>query len=150
LNGCSQLGIATTNDLSDLENRLQNSSNATDTRVENLEKNTADLQKTLEQLSVSIDTLNTRFARAKKWLETMNIDTIASEAKEASGAALNVEKRTKLFYTNYLESIKAQKSLLEQQIQILEQQMGGNDKSATKPTDPGDKSTTQKPADSGG
>jgi hypothetical protein len=134
LGGCSQLGIAKVDDVTAMETRLQNSSRANSTRLDGVEKSTADMQTTLTELSTSIDTLNTRFLRAKAWLETMNLDTISQDAKEASDKALVAEARSKEFFAVYLEWIKSMQALLEKQINLLDTKM--KDDPAAKPKTP--------------
>jgi hypothetical protein len=120
LGGCSQLGIAKTDDLTAVETRLTNATRANSTRLDAVEKNTADMQKTLTELSTSIDTLNTRFLRAKAWLETMNLDTITKNADEASQMALAAEARSQEFFRVYLEWLKTMQTSLQEQIKLLE------------------------------
>jgi methyl-accepting chemotaxis protein len=124
LGGCSTLGIATADDLTATESRLQNSYRANATRIENLEQSSADMQQTLNELSAGIDSLNTRFQRAKTWLETMNLDTIARDAQEASTLSLAAEARSREFFAVYLDWIKSMQALLQQQITLLESKMG--------------------------
>lgn len=133
LGGCSTLGIATADDLTETESRLQNMSRANTTRIDNLEQSTADTRATLTELSAGVDSLNTRFAQAKKWLETMNLETISRDASEASQRALTAEARSREFLTAYLEWIKSMQTLLQQQITLLESRMA-EDPSA-KPTE---------------
>ena len=123
LSGCSTLGIATTEELAATETRLQNSNRDTSARLDNLEQGTADMQQTLNQIATSIDTMNTRFGRAKTWLETMNLDTISQDAQAASKAALDVDSRHKAFLTGYLEWLKGQQALIEKQIAAVEGKM---------------------------
>jgi outer membrane murein-binding lipoprotein Lpp len=150
LSGCSTLGIATTDDLTAAESRLQNSQRATTTRVDNLEKNTSDLQATLTQISSNIDTLNTRFARAKVWLENMNIDTIAADSQEASAAAISAEARSRAFFSHYLDWIKSLNAMLEEQITTLETQMKSDATGTPKSPDSTGGTSSEKPDDSGG
>jgi chaperonin cofactor prefoldin len=149
-NGCSQLGIATADDLTAMEARLQSTNSATDTRVNTLEQNSADMQQTLTEITTSIDTLNARFARAKVWIETMNIDTISSDVQKASKQAMSAESSSRAFLEHYLEWIKAQQALLEKQVTALEAKLKANGEGEAKsPGSTGDKSS-EKPADSGG
>ena len=148
LNGCSTLGIATTDELTAMESSQRTSNNSTNTRIDNLEKSTGDLQTTLTQMTASIDTLNVRFARAKTWLETMNIDTITADAQKASDAALSAEARSRAFLEHYLEWIKAQHAALEQQITTLEAQIKQAPSGDSKKPD-ADK-PAKEPANSGG
>ena len=120
LGGCSQLGIAKVDDLTAAETRLQNADRASTTRIEKLETNDAEMQKTLTELSAGIDTLNTRFQRAKAWLETMDLDTITKDAQDASKLALSAESRSQEFFKVYLEWIRSMQSLLQKQILLLE------------------------------
>ncbi len=122
-NGCSTLGIATTDELTAMESSVRTSNNSTNTRIDNLEKSTGELQTTLAQMTASIDTLNARFARAKTWLETMNVDTISADAQRASEAAMSAEARSRAFLEHYLEWIKEQHAALEKQIATLETKM---------------------------
>ena len=142
LNGCSTLGIATTDELTATENRLQSSNTTTNARLDGLEKNTSDMQTTLSQMTASVDTLNARFARAKEWIESINIDTISSDAQAAQKAAMDAEARSRAFLTHYLEWLKSQQALLAKQIETLEAQM--------KQDVAGSKKTSKEPADSGG
>jgi chromosome segregation ATPase len=148
LNGCSTLGIATTDELTAMESSQRTSNNSTNTRIDNLEKSTGDLQTTLTQMTASIDTLNARFARAKTWLETMNVDTISADAQKASEAAMSAEARSREFLEHYLEWIKAQHAALEQQITTLEAKMKQAPSGDSKKPD-ADK-PVKEPADSGG
>jgi len=149
LNGCSTLGIAKTDDLAAMERRLQSSGSSTDKRVDTLEKSTTETQQTLNQISANIDTLNTRFVRAKGWLETMNLDTIAADAHDASIVAQSAASNSNAFFTQYLEWVKGQHSLLEQQIKMLEARINEDASEVSKPSGSGDASS-EKPADSGG
>jgi uncharacterized phage infection (PIP) family protein YhgE len=137
LNGCSTLGIATTKDLTATESRLQDSNRANSTRLDNLEKNTADMQQTLTEITTSLDTLNTRFVRAKAWLEHMSLDTISADAKAATEAATLAESRSRMFLENYLEWLKAQYALLGKQIDELDAKMKEGPKGAPTSTDSG-------------
>jgi chromosome segregation ATPase len=150
LSGCSTLGIATSEELSATESRLENSSRATNSRLDNLEKGTADLQQTLAQITSSIDSLNTGFARAKKWLETMNLDTISADAQAASNAAVSAEARSRAFLKHYLEWIKQQHALLEKQIATLEAQMKEATEGTSKSPDSTEGNSSEKPPDSEG
>jgi septal ring factor EnvC (AmiA/AmiB activator) len=141
MSGCSTLGIATTEDLTALENRLQSSNNSTSARLDNLEQEKTDLQSTLTQISADIDTLNNRFARASEWLKNMNLDTISQDAQDASQAAMNAESRSRAFLAEYLEWVKAQHAMLEEQIATLEAHMQKEPADTETPTEP--------PADSG-
>jgi len=146
LAGCSTLGIATLDDLNTTETSLQNSNNATATRIDELEKNNADMQQTLTQVTASLDTLNSRFERASVWLQNMNLDTISADAQRAQEAAMSAESRALAFLTHYVEWMKAQQTLLQEQITTLEAKIetGEMDKSGDAPA--GDTA----PADSGG
>jgi chromosome segregation ATPase len=144
LGGCSTLGIATLDDLDASETRLRNSSNATATRIDELEKDKTDLQQTLTQITTSIDTLNARFARASEWLQTMNLDTISEDAEKAQMAAMGAEARSRAFLTHYLEWIRAQHAALQEQITLLEAKLNEGETGS-----PGE-GTTEKPAESGG
>jgi uncharacterized phage infection (PIP) family protein YhgE len=137
LNGCSTLGIATTKDLTATESRLQDSNRANSTRLDNLEKNTADMQQTLTEITTSLDTLNTRFVRAKAWLEHMSLDTISADAKAATEAATLAESRSRMFLENYVEWLKAQYALLGKQIDELDAKMKEGPKGAPTSTDSG-------------
>ena len=150
LNGCSTLGIATADDLTAMEARLQNTNRTTDTRVDNLEKGTTDMQQTLNEISSSIDTLNARFARAKTWIETINIDTMSADVQEASKAAMSAESRSRAFLSHYLEWIKAQQALLEKQIATLEAKMTQDAEGGAKSSDSTEDASSEKPADAGG
>ena len=143
LNGCSTLGIATADDLTAMESSLRNSNNATNTRIDNVEKSTGDMQAELTQMTTSLDSLNARFARAATWLETMSLDTIAEDTKKATEEARAVAAVSQEFFKSYLEWIKAQHAALDQQIKILDAQMNKS------PADTPEKADT-KPADSGG
>ena len=123
LGGCATLGIATSDELTATETRLKNSTRANTTRIDNAEKSNAEMQKTLTELTTSIDTLNTRFLRAKAWLETMNMDTIAADAQEASQLALSAEARSREFFVQYLEWLKSMQAALVKQIELLETKM---------------------------
>ena len=149
LNGCSTLGIAKTDDLAAMEKRLQSSGSSTDKRVDTLEKSATETQQDLNQISANIDTLNPRFVRAKGWLETMNLDTIATDAHDASKVAQSAASNSNAFFTQYLEWVKAQHTLLEQQIKMLEDRINEDAKGVSKPSGSGDTSS-EKPADSGG
>lgn len=133
--GCSQLGIAKTDDLTAMESSLRNSNNATNTRIDNLEKSTGDMQATLTQMTTSLDSLNARFARAATWLETMSLDTIAEDSKTAADAANLAAVRSQEFFAHYLEWIKAQHVALEQQIKTLETQVKKSPSDASKKPD---------------
>ncbi len=135
LGGCSQMGIAKVDDVTAMETRLNNATRANSTRLDGVEKSTADMQTTLTELSTGIDTLNTRFLRAKAWLETMNLDTIAADANDASQKALAAEARSTEFFKVYLEWIKAMQTLLQEQITLLETKME-DDPAATPETPP--------------
>ena len=91
LGGCSTLGIATLDDLSTTETSLRNSHNSTATRIDELEKDNADMQQTLTQVTATLDTLNARFERASVWLQNMNLDTISADAQRAQQAAMSAE-----------------------------------------------------------
>jgi chromosome segregation ATPase len=148
LNGCSTLGIATTDDITAMEARLQSANSATDTRVNTLEQNTADMQQTLNEITASLDTLNARFARAKTWIETMNIDTISADVQEASQKAMSAEARSRAFLEHYLEWIKSQQALFEQQIVTLEAKLKQAEE--TKPLDEPDTAPAEQPEETGG
>jgi hypothetical protein len=143
LSGCSTLGIATSDDLTAMESSLRNSNNATNTRIDNVEKSTGDMQAELTQMTTSLDSLNVRFARAATWLETMSLDTIAEDSKNATEQARAAAAISQDFFKNYLEWIKAQHAALDQQIKTLEAQVN------KAPADTPEKADT-KPADSGG
>jgi prefoldin subunit 5 len=150
LNGCSQLGIATADDLTATESRLENSNRATNSRIDTLEKSTSDMQVSLNEIAASIDTLNARFGRAKVWLETMNIDTIAQDAEKATNAALAAESNAMAFFTQYLEWIKQQHAALEEQIKTLETATKKGGSGNTKSPDKTGDNSSKKPDDSGG
>jgi uncharacterized phage infection (PIP) family protein YhgE len=150
LNGCSTLGIATTDDITAMESRLQNSDRSTVTRVDNLERGTNDMQVTLNQITSNIDSLSAQFSRARVWLETMNLDTISADAQEATKAATSAEARSRAFLEHYLEWIKEQHATLEKQITALEAQMKQGAKVTPKSTDSTDDTSTKPPADTGG
>jgi paraquat-inducible protein B len=145
MGGCSTLGIATLDDLNATETRLRTSSNATATRIDDLEKDKADMQQTLTQVTASLDTLNSRFERASVWLQNMNLDTISADAQRAQQAAMSAESRAAAFLTHYIEWMKAQQTLLQEQIAALEAKMespetgdsGSGDEGAS-PADSGD------------
>lgn len=143
LNGCSQLGIATADELAATDTRVESYNSSANTRLDGLEKNTSDMQTTLNQITASIDTLNARFARASEWLKTMNLDTISTDAQKASAAAISAEARSAAFLAHYLEWIKAQHAALEEQITTLEAKMKQSAEGASKPP-------SDKPTDSGG
>ncbi len=143
LTGCSTLGIATSDDLTAMESSLRNSNNATNTRIDNVEKSTGDMQAELTQITTSLDSLNVRFARAATWLETMSLDTIAEESKKATEEARAVAAVSRVFFQNYLEWIKEQHAALDLQIKTLEAQVNKAPADASKKAD-------TKPADSGG
>jgi predicted nuclease with TOPRIM domain len=130
LGGCSTLGIATADDLTATESRLQNSNRANATRIENLEQNSASMQEALNELTAGVDSLNVRFQRATTWLQNMNLDTLAKDAEEASTLALAAEARNREFFNVYLEWIKSMQALLQQQITLLESRIT-EDPSAT-------------------
>jgi len=150
LNGCSQLGIAKVDDVTASESRLENSNRATNSRIDTLEKSTADMQKSLDEIAASIDTLNARFGRAKVWLETMNIDTIAQDAEKATKAALAVSSSATAFFTNYLTWIKQQQAALEEQINTLEATTKKGESESTKAPEKAGDDSSEKPDDSGG
>ena len=150
LAGCSTLGIATLDDLNTTETRLRNSTNATATRVDELEKDKAEIQQSMTQITTSLDTLNARFARASKWLETMNLDTISEDAQKAQMAAINAESRSRAFLTQYLEWIKAQHAMLEEQIATLEAKLTQDETGTSSDSGSGDEGSSEEPADSGG
>jgi hypothetical protein len=120
LNGCSQLGIATTDELEASENRLASSNQSTQSRIADLEKSTGDMQQTLDTIAASVDSLNASFQRASVWLREMNLDTITSRAAEATEAAEEAEARTMLFLQHYLDWVKGQNAILDEQIKTLE------------------------------
>jgi len=144
LNGCSQLGIATADDLTAVESRMDSSNRTTGTRLDELEKSSNEMQQTLLQITTSLDTLNVRFARAKEWLETLNIDSISADTEAASKAALAAEERSKAFLNFYFEWIKTQHAELEKQIKLLDESLK-DDGTGSPPPSPTDKSS-----DSGG
>lgn len=125
--GCSTLGIATTSDLEEAEARMQNTNRATGNRVQNIERDLNNLQQTVNQTTSQVDTLNTRFARARKWLETMDLDTISQDAQDAITAAEAAERRTLTFSQRYLDLLRAQRDLLVEEIQSLETKMKAGD-----------------------
>ena len=116
LSGCSQLGIATTDDLEATESRMQNSNRTTNSRLDSVEQLSKDL-------SADIDSLNVRFQRASEWLKTMNLDTISKQANDASAAAIALEQQNRMFITKYLEWLKAQQKLIAEQITAIEAKM---------------------------
>ena len=118
--GCSQLGIATTDDLEATESRLQNSNRTTNSRLDSVEQASQDYQATLNTLAASVDTLNVRFARAKEWLQTMNLDTISKQANDASAAAIALEEQNRVFLAKYIGWLKAQQALIAEQITVIE------------------------------
>jgi len=150
LSGCSQLGIATADDLTTTESRLENSNRATNSRIDTLEKSTSDMQVSLDEIAASIDTLNARFGRAKIWLETMNIDTIAQDAEKATNAALAAESNAMAFFTQYLAWIRQQHAALEEQIKTLETATKKDGSGAAKSSDKAGDDSSKKPDDSGG
>jgi len=123
LSGCSQMGIATTDDLEATESRLQNSNRTTNSRLDSVEQLSKDSQATLNDLSADIDSLNVRFLRASAWLKTMNLDTISKQANDASAAAIALEQQNRVFVTKYLEWLKAQQKLIAEQITAIEAKM---------------------------
>jgi predicted nucleic acid-binding Zn-ribbon protein len=150
LNGCSQLGIAKVDDITAMETRLQNADRATDARVDNLEQSTNDMQATLNQITSDMDSLNVRFARAKEWLETMNIDTISADAQEATEAAISAEARSRAFFEHYLAWIKDLHATLEKQLTALEAQMEKSEGGTSKPATSTEGTSTEKTEDAGG
>ena len=142
---CAQLGIATTDDLTAAENRLQNQNVSTVQRLDTVEKSTADMQATVDQMASSVDSLNARFLRAKEWLETMNLDHLSQDAAQASQAALTAQAQSEAFLTHYLEWIKAQYALLGQEIAAIEAKLKAPAKESDKAPAPEKKS-----GDSGG
>ncbi len=147
LGGCSTLGIATLDDLNATETRLRTSNNAAATRIDDIEKDKADMQQTLMQVTASLDTLNSRFERASVWLQNMNLDTISADAQRAQQAAMSAESRAAAFLTHYIEWMKAQQTLLQEQIAALEAKM---ENAETGASGSGDEGASDKPADSGG
>ena len=123
LGGCSTLGIATLDDLSASEAQIRNTNTATATRIDELEKENADMQQTLTQVTASLDTLNNRFQRASVWLQNMNLDTISADAQKAQDAAMSAEARAAAFLTHYVEWMKKQQALIQEQIAALEAKM---------------------------
>jgi hypothetical protein len=150
LNGCAQMGIAKADDLAATESRMENSNQATNTRIDALEKSTNDMQLSLNEIAASIDTLNARFGRAKVWLETMNIDTIAQDAEKATNAALAAESNATAFFTQYLAWIRQQHAALDQQIKTLEAATKKDGSGSTKTPDKAGDDSSKKPDDSGG
>jgi predicted nucleic acid-binding Zn-ribbon protein len=146
LGGCSTLGIATTEELDAVNGRLESSNRSTGTRLDALEKDSADLQQTLGEMTASIETLNSQFAEAKTWLETMNIASITEDSQKATAAATAAETRIRLFLTHYLEMLRAQQASLEEQITVIEAKMNESPKSQEPVAPP----PADKPADSGG
>ncbi|UCH84922.1 MAG: hypothetical protein JSW50_04330 [Candidatus Latescibacterota bacterium] len=120
INGCSTLGIATSEELQAVEGRLESSNRSTGARLDNLEKDTADNQQALEQMTATMNDLNERFAEARTWLETMNLDTITQDSQRATAAATAAETRIRAFLTHYLEMLKNQQAALEKQIATIE------------------------------
>ena len=147
LGGCSTLGIATLDDLSTTETSLRNSNNSTATRIDELEKDNADMQQTLTQVTATLDTLNARFERASVWLQNMNLDTISADAQRAQQAAMSAESRAAAFLAHYIEWMKAQQTLLQEQIAALEAKMESPETGAA---GSGDEGASDEPADSGG
>lgn len=146
LSGCSTLGIATTDELTATENRLQGSNSATNARLDQLEQGSTDMQQTLTQITASLDSLNANFAEAKAWLQTMDLDTISEDAKSATQAATEAESRSRAFLAHYLEWLKAQQDLINQQITMLESKL--NQTTGTlDPPDTDEGTSSDQPAD---
>ena len=120
LNGCSTLGIATADELTAVETRLRNADRAATTRIEVLETDTAEMKTTIAAITTELDSLNVRFARARTWLETMNLDTITADAQAAVASAKSLETSSKSFMDNYLDLIRAMNALFDQQLKLLE------------------------------
>jgi paraquat-inducible protein B len=120
LNGCSQLGIAKADDVTAMETRLSNENKATNSRIDALEKNTGDMQKSLDEITTNLDSLKVRFQRAHQWLETMNLDTVTADARKASEAANLAAAQSKSFFSVYMAWIKSQYEDLGKQIADLE------------------------------
>ena len=146
--GCSTLGIATTDELTAAENRLQSSSNSTNSRLDNLDKSSAETQQVLAQISAQLDSLSAGFAQAKAWLESMNFETMTSAAENASKAASAAEARSLTFLTQYLEWVKAQHTMLGEQIKTLEATMQQD--TASQSSDSKSSTSSDEPPDSGG
>jgi len=130
ISGCSQLGIATSDDLEATESRLQTSNRTTNSRLDTVEQSVTDTQTTMAMLTADIDTLGVRFSRAAKWLQEMNIDTISQQAHEASAAAIALEQQNRVFLAKYLEWLKAQQALIAEQIQVLDAKLQAGEDSA--------------------
>ena len=136
--------------MTEMETRLQNQNTTTNKQVADLDKTTKDMQQTLGQITSTIDTLNARFARAKVWLETMNLDTISEDAQNATKAAMDSEARNRVFLAQYLEWIKTQHAMLEKQIVTLEAQMKSDGKGTSKGSDATNGAPAKTPDDGGG
>ena len=146
--GCSTLGIATTEELTDLESRIQTSGRTSNTRLDKIETDQATILQQMSEISASIDSLNTSFANASEWLKTMNLDTISADAKNATNAATLAEARSRKFLDYYLAWIKSQHTALEKQIADLEASMKPAAEESEKPAE--DTSGDDSSDDSGG
>lgn len=128
LAGCSTLGIATLDDLEATENRLQSANSATDTRARNneqaLQQMTADiteLTQMQQEIQASVAQLDEQFAAAKTWLESMDLESMAESAQRTESAALTAEQRSRNIVVGYLEWARKHRSLLDEQIKMLQQ-----------------------------
>jgi septal ring factor EnvC (AmiA/AmiB activator) len=130
--GCSVLGIATKDDLTEADTRRQSDTRDANLRISQLEERTKDSQASLAELSASMDSLNAQFAQAADWIQALDLDDISQQASEASQAAIAIQEQNRAFMTKYLEWLKAQQALLAEQVSMIEAKMN----TAAEPTPP--------------
>ena len=122
--GCSTLGIATKDDLTEADTRWKTDSRETSQRISQLDERTKDSQASLAELSASLDSLNAQYAQAADWIRELDLDDISRKAGEASQAASAIQEQNRAFMTTYLEWLKAQQALLAEQVSMIEGKMG--------------------------
>ena len=132
--GCSTLGIATKDDLTEADTRRQNDTREANLRLSQLEERSNDYEASLAAVSASMDTLNAQFAQAAEWIQALDLDNLSQQASEASQAAIAMEEQNRAFMTKYLEWLKAQQALIGEQVSMLEAKMSAGARS-TPPED---------------
>jgi uncharacterized protein involved in exopolysaccharide biosynthesis len=133
LSGCATLGIATTDEMTQLETDLRAENRRASTRIQTLEQEVAQLEELQEKMSevestlvrlnqfeqqttADVDSLMTMFREATEELEAMGLNTMAEDLATAKANSRYVAN-------SYITLLRSEYESLGAQIQELERMM---------------------------